>query len=185
MRCSYGGDAMKRFVLGLVASVFLVTPAKSRADACAAVEREMVRGAVALEDARDQSGYLESAKQFRAAVDKAPKCAQAHYNLGLVFEKAGAYSKAAAALKCYLKLAPEADDAKAVKRKIYALEYRAEQKAKQAVAPAKPTSKWAILSGQWCGFNGSCGTSYRNEHWEGVAAFHKVTVDGDRINHRL
>ena len=132
-----------------VVFVILVSawPAQARTDACQAAEREMVYGTIALEDAKDKKGFLESAGQFQAAAAKAPNCARAHFNLGLVYEKAGEFQKAIGPLRTYLKLAPNAGDAAQVRKKIYALEYRAKKAARKAAEPS--------LAGTWCYvFNG-------------------------------
>ena len=68
-------------------------------------------GSVALEDAKDKNGFLQSAKEFEVAVKKAPDCAAAHFNLGLVYEKAGELAAVKAAYEQYLELAPSAPDA--------------------------------------------------------------------------
>lgn len=159
-----------------------MAPVSARADACAAVEREMVRGAVALEDAKDRAGFLQSAKQFEAATGKVPNCPKAHFNLGLVYEKAGEYGKAASSLKTYLKLAPKAQDATAVQRKIYALEYRAEQLAAKAETPKRePESKWVKLNGTWCEVGVNCGSRTRTQHWDQTFKTYSVTVTGTQI----
>lgn len=109
----------------LVAVTAIIVPGWALADPCATVEREMTFGEVALEQAADKSGYLKSAKEFEAATKKAPECASAHFNLGLVMEKAGQFDKARQALSRYLELAPSAPDAPAVTKRIYRLEYLA------------------------------------------------------------
>lgn len=139
----------------LMLAVIIVAawPAQAQTNACQAAEREMVYGTVALEDAKDKKGFLESAKQFQAAVAKAPNCAQAHFNLGVVYEKAGEYQKAVGPLQTYLKLLPNADDAAQVKKKIYALEYRAQKASRARAEQPPPTPKRPLsdLNGRWCG----------------------------------
>ncbi len=155
---------MTRVMAIFAATLVLGFAPAALADSCASVEREMTYGRVALQDAKNRKGFLESAKQFEAAVAKAPKCAKARFNLGVVYEKAGAYRKALAAFQAYLRLAPGASDAKAVKTKIYELEYRA-KKAKQAArarksmraARAKKATRpgkvdWSSFSGTWRDF---------------------------------
>ncbi|NQV84226.1 MAG: hypothetical protein HQ494_10445 [Rhodospirillales bacterium] len=139
---------MSRYLFICVALMLSVVvapsqPAQAQTDACQTAEREMEYGRVALEDAKDKKGFLESASQFKMAATKAPNCAQAHFNLGLVYEKAGEYQKAIGPLQTYLKLAPTATDVAQVKKKIYALEYRA----KKAKIPRAP--KPADLEGFW------------------------------------
>lgn len=161
------------------------------ADSCASVEREMTYGRVALQDAKGRAGYLESARQFEAAVAKAPKCAKARFNLGVVYEKAGAYRKALAAFQAYLRLAPGASDAKTVKTKIYELEYRA-KKAKQAARtrktkraarakkpPPPPKVDWSSFAGDWCHTVRCSHPEFGRRQWD----FH-VTIRGNRIEAR-
>ena len=89
-----------RFNLSVIFVMLVAaSPAQSQTDDCQVAEREMVNGTIALEDAKDKKGFLESAKQFQAAAAKAPNCAQAHFNLGLVYEKAGEYQKAVGPLR--------------------------------------------------------------------------------------
>tara|TARA_R110002072_G_scaffold100742_2_gene221940 strand:- start:676 stop:1476 length:801 start_codon:yes stop_codon:yes gene_type:complete len=136
-----------------LAAVIIIAPGPARADACAVVEREMTFGEVALKQASDQAGYMKSAREFEAAAKKAPGCAAAQFNLGLVLEKAGQYEKARLALLKYLELVPNAPDAAAVRKKTYELEYLARE-GTGTVAPtaaaSQPASPWAKLEGQWC-----------------------------------
>ena len=114
-----------KFILSILTVVFTLGFAGSAlAGPCDAAKREMTYGRVALQDASDKQGYLESAKQFEAAVGKAPTCAAAHFNLGIVYEKAGDFEKSFNSLKQYLTLAPKASDAEQVQEKIYELEYK-------------------------------------------------------------
>jgi len=110
--------------IALIALLCFTTLSSANADSCASVEREMAYGSVALEDAKDKSGFLQSAREFEVAANKAPDCAAAHFNLGLVYEKAGEYEKALKALQTYLRLSPNANDAAEVRNKTYQLEYR-------------------------------------------------------------
>ncbi len=163
-------------LIGIVA----MPPFQARADACAAAEREMVYGSTALEDAKDKNGFLESAAQFKAAVAKAPNCAQAHFNLGLMYEKAGEYQKAIGPLQTYLKLAPNADDAAQVKKKIYALEYRIKRAAqtKHAAEVQKQDARRLLKNvvGTW---DRKCANPYHNApNWE-------FAVDGDFVKWRF
>jgi tetratricopeptide (TPR) repeat protein len=87
---------------------------------------------------------------------KAPACAAAHFNLGVVLEKAGAFEKARQALLRYLELTPNAADAAAVRKKTYELEYLAREGGRLGTAVAVPSqlsSPWAKLEGVWCRIN--------------------------------
>ncbi len=117
-----------KFIVPIFTALFALGFAgSSYAESCSSVTREMIYGRVALQDAKEKQDYLESARQFETAVDKAPSCAAAYFNLGIVYEKVGAYQKALDALKKYLSLSPQASDTDMVQGKIYELEYRAEK----------------------------------------------------------
>ena len=176
---------MSRYLLiyaTLVLAVAVGTnwPAQAQTDTCQAAEREMVYGETAFSDAKDKSGFLESARQFQAAVAKAPNCALAHFNLGVVYEKAGEYQKAVGPLQTYLKLAPNADDVAQVKKKIYALEYRIKRAAqtKHAAETQKQDARRLLkyIVGTW---DRKCENPYHNApNWE-------FAVDGDFVKWRL
>jgi tetratricopeptide (TPR) repeat protein len=135
-----------KFMIPILTALFALGFAGScYADSCTSVKREMTYGRVALQDAKEKQDFLESAKQFQTAVDKAPNCAAAHFNLGIVYEKAEEYQKALKALQQYLTLAPRASDADKVQEKIYELEYRV-QKSQQ---PKRLRNPWAKLNGKW------------------------------------
>jgi len=89
--------------------------------------KHMIRGQMAVEMARSPEDYGLAVREFEAAVRLAPSWAAPHYNLGLVRERGGRYAEAAGSLRAYLRLAPDAADAAAVREQIYRLEFRAEQ----------------------------------------------------------
>jgi len=126
-------------------------PGTSGATPCDAVKREMAYGQAASEDAKDETGFEHAAKEFQKAANKAPNCAAAFFNLGVVEEKAGALAAAKSAFERYLKLAPKAPDASSVEQLIYKLEYR-------ITRAGQPKSRWARLNGKWC----SPGSVYLN-----------------------
>jgi tetratricopeptide (TPR) repeat protein len=144
---------MKNFPRGLVvfpiaAMAGGVFAAPALADPCDAVEREMTYGETAVEVAKTQADYRKAAEQFKAAVGKAPKCASAYFNLGLTLEKAEQYLPAKEAYETYLKLAPTANDAAAVRKQIYRLEFLAANSANEPSADAA-TGKWGHIAGRW------------------------------------
>ena len=137
---------LSKYIVGILIMAF---PGASYAnDSCTGVEREMAYGEAALEDAKDNAGFKLAAEEFNKAVQKAPYCASAFFNLGLVQEKAGELAAAKAAYEKYLKLTPNAPDAAAVKKQVFKLTYRI-QKAERLTAQ-KPDSPWAKLNGKWC-----------------------------------
>lgn len=93
-------------------------------------KRRMARGEAAVELAADKAGFERAAAEFEAAIDTAPWHADAYYNLSVAREKAGDPSCAAAALRLYLLAKPDAEDAEAAQKRLFKLEYAAEQAAK-------------------------------------------------------
>lgn len=132
----------------LIAAVQVPVPAW--ADACAGVKRELTYGRVALKQAEDKAGFLKSAKEFEAATVKAPDYDLAHFNKGLVYEKAGEYAKAKSAMEKYLQLSPQAADSAKVQEKIYELEYLAREQAGAAGGAPGTPSGLGGFSGKWC-----------------------------------
>ena len=96
--------------------------------------RYLVRGSIAIKEARTPADFDEAAKEFGRAARSAPWWADAYFNQGIANEKAGKYGDAIRSLKLYLLAAPRAQDADKVKEQIYALEYRQEKVRKDAVA---------------------------------------------------
>ena len=142
------------------------------ADSCNSVEREMTYGSVALEDAKDKNGFMQSAREFEAAVKKAPDCAAAYFNLGLVYEKAGEYEKALKALQAYLRLSPNASDAAQVRKKTYQLEYRV----KQASNSSSANMGWEKYAGAWCDTS-SCD----HPKWGKAKFNYHIKISGDQF----
>ena len=149
---------MSRYLLlcgALMLAIVVVSawPAQAQTDDCSAAEREMAYGEAAIQDAESQAGYLEAAKQYRAAITKAPDCAAAHFNLGVAYEKAGRLSSAKAAFETYLTLAPKAEDAAKVKKSIFKLEYRIKRAGQTESADGTREARrnsWAKLNGRYC-----------------------------------
>jgi hypothetical protein len=125
-------------------------------------ERRMARGRRALKSATTPSDYADAANEFLAAINEAPWCPEAHFNLGVVREKQGEYARAISSFKRYLAANPRAEDAKAVKGRIYELEFEAEKAAKVAntkAAEERMQSRQAellvSLAGTWTDRDGS------------------------------
>jgi tetratricopeptide (TPR) repeat protein len=89
--------------------------------------RYMARGQAAVEMAKSPEEYDSAIKQFQKAAELAPAWPEPHYNLALLQEKKGKLKEAAASLREYLRLAPDAPDAAKLQEQIYKLEYKAEQ----------------------------------------------------------
>ncbi|MCF8178190.1 MAG: hypothetical protein K9J74_06745 [Sulfuritalea sp.] len=161
---------MKFWMSALAAIAAFVFAAPALAAPCDEVLREMTYGETAVEAAKTQADFLKAAEQFKAAARKAPKCASAAFNLGVTLEKAEHYLSAKEAYETYLKLAPQADDAAAVRKQIFRMEYLAEN------STSKPSggmsrSGWGHIAGKWCsvGQKGKhCDGTVRQEHGGGV-----------------
>ncbi|ATX79735.1 Tetratricopeptide repeat-containing protein [Mariprofundus aestuarium] len=124
-------------ILNLMALFFgmlFIVQSVAYADSCSSVEREMVQGQTAVEVARNDGGFQKAARLFEKATEKAPGCADAYYNLGLVYEKTTDYAKAKKALEKYLRLSPDAKDAATVRKQIYRLEFLVSNKVEEQKA---------------------------------------------------
>lgn len=116
-----------KFILTVLAVGSLLLSAANAGTVPEEARRHMARGQAAMEMAKSQDGYDAAVNEFREAKRLAPDWANAHYHLGLAEEKAGQLKEAAASLKQYLRLAPNAPEAEKIKERIYKLEYKAEQ----------------------------------------------------------
>jgi hypothetical protein len=88
---------------------------------------------------------LKAAAEFAAACDAAPWAAGPYFNLGLAQEKAGRPADAMASFKRYLLAAPDAKDAAEVRKRVYKLEFAAEEGARKAAeesAEKRFTGAW-------------------------------------------
>lgn len=113
-------------------------------------QRRMIRGQTAVEMARTPEDYELAIREFREAARQAPNWADPHYNLGLVQEKNGHYKDAVASFREYLRLAPKASDAAAVRSQLYRLEMKAEQEvtdedALSIFASLLDTQRWKVV----------------------------------------
>jgi len=93
----------------------------------------MARGRAAVKMAKDQKGFMKAAEEFAAAVQSAPWLGDAYYNLALVQDKAGQYSKAITNLEIYLLSAPAEQEAQEAQSLMYEIEYRLENASKAVV----------------------------------------------------
>lgn len=151
-----GSDAEQRLLERAAAISSKVSPLPALP---AEAERRLVRGQALVESARDADAFMRAAAEFRAALRAAPWLADAHYNLGIVLDKAQRFSEAIRSLKLSILAAPNAKDAGEAQRLIYRIEVRQEeaQRAKadaerkaldgqRALAEKRPTSN---LAGYW------------------------------------
>ena len=73
----------------------------------------------------NRGDYERAIHEFKKAVELSPNWDRAFFNLALIQEKTNQYNDALANFEMYLKLSPNAADAKSVRGKIYELEYKA------------------------------------------------------------
>jgi hypothetical protein len=91
----------------------------------------------AFKNAKNESDYLDSAKEYEKALLIAPWRAIDYFNCGVAYEKAGQFNKAIAQFNLYLIAAPDAQDANAVLKRIGGLEYAAGKAGREPAAPNK------------------------------------------------
>jgi len=87
----------------------------------------LVRGMAAIEMAKSEDDLAIAVAEFKKATEIAPDMAAAWYNLGSVQSKTGQINDAIASYRRYLKLAPQAEDARRISDEIIKLEFRQEQ----------------------------------------------------------
>jgi Tfp pilus assembly protein PilF len=112
--------------------------------------RNFDRGTAAVETATSRQDLEAAVREFEEAARLAPDWPDVSYNLGLIREQLDDLDGAIAAFRRYLQLAPQADDAAAIRTQINKLEYRRDKQAQQARILAQ-------LEGTWKGFMGFCG----------------------------
>lgn len=88
----------------------------------------------AFKHAKTESDYADSAREYEQALLIAPWLAADYFNCGVAYEKAGDPKSAARFFSFYLMAAPEAQDAREVRKRIGGLEYASEQAAKEKLA---------------------------------------------------
>jgi len=100
------------------------------------------RGLSIARSASSKIDYQNALKEFKKAKELAPNWPDVYFNLGLVNEKLGYYGEAIKSFKVYIKLSPQAEDARQIKDKIYELEYIQERKAKEERFPDYLAGSW-------------------------------------------
>ena len=99
------------------------------------------RAEFAIKNAKIEADFLDAAKEYEKALLIAPWVPAYYFNQGIAFEKAGKPKEAKQSFEFYLLAAPNAQDAREVRKRIAGLEYAMEKVAKksspQAVAEKK------------------------------------------------
>jgi tetratricopeptide (TPR) repeat protein len=93
-------------------------------------EKFMARGKAAFQTARSSADFKAAAQEYEKAANLAPWWADVYFNLGVVQEKQQEFDEAVSSFELYLLAAPDATDAKAVKEKIYSIQYLKERRQK-------------------------------------------------------
>lgn len=174
-----GGGEEQRLREAIVALAQRISPAPAIPDEA---RRFLVRGGVAIKEAKSAADFEEAAKEFGRAARVAPWWADAYFNQGVAYKKAGKFADAVRNMKLYLSSAPNAADAAKVREQIYAIEYRQEKAQKDAAAAAQEQQRRraeeearardpARLAGEWC-YEDQRGSRYCG--WE-------LRVSGDTI----
>ncbi len=100
-------------------------------------ERRMARGEAAFERAKEPAEYANAVREFQAAATAAPWFATPYFNIGVAEEKADHPKEAMESFRWYLLAAPDAKDAAEVKKRLFKLEYAAEQQGQAVAVNAK------------------------------------------------
>jgi tetratricopeptide (TPR) repeat protein len=132
-----------------------------------AIPKEVVKheGAAeyAFKSAKNESDYLDSAKEYEKALIIAPWLARDYFNCGVAYEKAGSFKEAINYFNFYLIAAPDARDGDAVHKRIGGLEY-ADKKAAKESSPAAMASKKSQEFDEW--LKKLDGARYTRSFWD-------------------
>ena len=137
------------------------------------------RAEFAIRSAKTEADFLDAAKEYEKALLIAPWVPAYYFNQGIAFEKAGKLKEAKRSFETYLLAAPNAQDARDVRKRIAGLEYAMEKAAKesspQAVAAKKQQTyeEW-LRSLDGSRFFGSY--NVLNEYWES-----ELTIRGSKL----
>jgi len=96
----------------------------------------------AFKSAKNESDYLDSAKEYEKALLLAPWLATDYFNCGVAYEKAGQFKNAITQFNFYIMAAHDAPDANAVRKRIGGLEYAAGKAARESSIAAKKQNEY-------------------------------------------
>jgi len=105
------------------------------------VERFEGRAEFAIKNAKTEADFLDAAKEYEKALLIAPWVPAYYFNQGIAFEKAWKLKEAKQSFEFYLLAAPDAQDARDVRKRIAGLEYAAEKAAKESSPQAIEVKK--------------------------------------------
>ena len=110
-------------------------------------ERYEGRAEFAIKNAKSEAEFLDAAKEYEKALFIAPWVSVYYFNQGIAYEKAGKPKEAKRSFEFYLIAAPNAQDARAVRKRIGGLDFAME---KEVSTPLADNSKSDLdLSGRW------------------------------------
>jgi len=98
------------------------------------------RAEFAIKSAKTEADFLDAAKEYEKALLIAPWVPAYYFNQGIAFEKSGKLKEAKRSLEFYLLAAPNAQDAREVRKRTAGLEYAMEKAAKES-SPAAMAEK--------------------------------------------
>ena len=128
------------------------------------------RAEFAVRSAKNEADFLDAAREYEKALLIAPWVSAYYFNLGIAFEKGGTLTEAKRSFEFYLLSAPDAPDARDVRKRIAGLEYAIERAAKESspeVLAAKQQNNYELWLGKLDGAKYS-GQSYFGQdlRWE-------------------
>jgi len=89
------------------------------------------RAEFAIKNAKTEADFLDAAKEYEKALLIAPWVPAYYFNQGIAFEKAGKLKEAKRSFEFYLLAAPNAQDAREVRKRIAGFEYAMEKATKE------------------------------------------------------
>jgi tetratricopeptide (TPR) repeat protein len=99
------------------------------------------RAEFAFKNAKSEADFLDAAKEYEKALLIAPWASAYYFNQGLAYEKAGKFKEAKRSFEFYLLSAPNAQDARDVRKRIAGLEYAIEKATKESSPEAIAAKK--------------------------------------------
>ncbi len=138
----------------------------------AEAERYEGRAEFAIKNAKSEADFLDAAKEYEKALLIVPWVSAYYFNQGVAYEKAGKPKEAKQSFEFYIIAAPNARDARDVRKRIGGLEYALEKKVS---SPSTDKQKSNLdLSGRWIYEGGNF--AYCN-----AAFHHEFQLDGDKL----
>jgi tetratricopeptide (TPR) repeat protein len=99
------------------------------------------RAEYAIKNAKNEADFLDAAKEYDKALLLAPWVSSYYFNQAIAYEKAGKPKEAKRSFEFYLLAAPDAQDARDVRKRIAGLEYAAEKATKETSPEAIAAKK--------------------------------------------